>query len=204
MVSIVGIGPGDKNYMLLESLNILKESELVLGFERAIHSIDFLQIECRIVKSLSEIVQIIRTNPKLNISIAASGDPCFYGITNYIKENYEGKIRVVPGISSFQYMTSKINLSWHGAFLGSLHGRSTSFISRVKKNNLSIWLTDNINNPQVLIKELYKNNINAKVYVGENLSYEDEKITCGTPDELKDMKFSGLSVIIIENREMET
>lgn len=204
MIHIVGIGPGDKNYILPEALRVLKESEMVLGFQRAIESIEFLQVEGRVVKSLSEILQIIRSRSELNIAVAASGDPCFYGVTSFIKENYDGELTIVPGISSFQYMACKLNLSWQGAFLGSLHGRSTSFISRVKENKLSIWLTDNVNNPESLAEELYKNRVNAKIYIGENLSYEDEKITCGTCGELKDISFPGLSVVIIENKETET
>jgi precorrin-6y C5,15-methyltransferase (decarboxylating) CbiE subunit len=204
LIHIVGIGPGDKNYILPEALTVLKDSEMVLGFQRAIESIKFLQVESRVVKSLSELLQIIKSNSELNIAIAASGDPCFYGVTNYIKENYDGKFIVIPGISSFQYMACKLNMSWQGAFLGSLHGRSTSFLSKVMENKLSIWLTDNVNSPEALAEELYKNQINAKIYIGENLSYEDEKITCGTSGELKGMTFPGLSVIIIENREMET
>ncbi|MBR5488032.1 MAG: precorrin-6Y C5,15-methyltransferase (decarboxylating) subunit CbiT, partial [Phascolarctobacterium sp.] len=39
----------------------------------------------------------------------------------------------------------------------------------------------------------------VQVYVGENLSYENEKITCGTAEELSNLEFPPLSVMMILN-----
>ena len=50
----------------------------------------------------------ITKNIEKDIAIIASGDPCFYGIANYIKNNFKGEIEIVPGISSFQYLMCKL------------------------------------------------------------------------------------------------
>ncbi|MCW6062035.1 precorrin-6y C5,15-methyltransferase (decarboxylating) subunit CbiE [Clostridium sporogenes] len=197
-VYIVGLGPGHKDYMLQGAINNLEKVDIIIGFKRAIESLDFIKNNKKIVNKLSEILDYIKENKDKNISIVASGDPCFYGISNYIKNNYEGKIEIIPGISSYQYMMAKINESWQNSFLGSLHGREEEFIEKVKSYKKSIWLTDINNSPDKLCKRLIENNIKAEVIVGENLSYSDEKIIKGKPEELENMSFGELTVVYIK------
>lgn len=198
MVNVVGLGPGSREYILPKALEILKKSEVVLGFDRALESLSFLSVDKKRVNSLKEVLNFIDDNKNMEISIVASGDPCFYGIGEYVGKNYGGQVQTIPGISSFQYMVAKLNKAWQESFLGSLHGREEDFLNKVKEHQLSIWLTDRKNSPDVLCRKLLEKNLNAKVYVGGNLSYSDEKITIGYPAELKDMQFSNLSVVIIE------
>lgn len=198
MVYIVGIGPGSKEYILPVAVETLKRSDIILGFSRAIESIDFIDRKKEKVKTLSEILQYINENNDKIISIVASGDPCFYGITDYIKNNYNKEFQVITGISSFQYLCSKLNKSWNNSYLSSLHGREEEFIEKVRENNISIWLTDKKNSPSILCEKLFNESVPANVYIGENLSYKDEKIYIGKPEEFINCKFSELSIIIIE------
>ena len=198
MVYIVGIGPGSRAYILPKAVEILENCDIILGFERALSSLDFLNIEKKAVFALNEILGFINENPDKNISIAASGDPCFYGITGFIKRNYDKKIEVVPGLSSFQYLCAKLGMPWQGSYVGSLHGREDRFLGRAREYALSIWLTDKDNSPSSLCSRLYDEGMDALVYVGENLSYSDERIVEGRPEDLKDMMFSDLCVVIIK------
>lgn len=199
MVYIVGIGPGSKEYILPVAQDTMKCCDLIIGFKRAIKSIEHINNEKIIVTSLKRTLDLINENPDKVISIVASGDPGFYGITDYIENNYDGKLQVIPGISSFQYMMAKLNISWQGAHLGSLHGRDQQFIKKIFENTISIWLTDKINSPQNLCLQILKEDIDVKVYVGENLSYFDEKIIQGTAYELSNMDFSDLCVMVVIN-----
>ncbi len=73
------------------------------------------------------------------------------------------------------------------------------FIKVVGEYEISVWLTDKSNSPQALCRKLFDNNIKATVYVGEELSYADERIIKGTVEEIKDKTFNDLSVVVIEN-----
>ena len=202
MVKILGLGPGHEDYIIPKVIKELEKSDYIVGFKRAILSLKFLNNlrneKFKKVKTLSELIAFLNENEESDISIVASGDPTFYGITNYIGKNYDGEISIIPGISSFQYLTCKVNKSWNNAFVGSMHGREENFIEVVKKNKLSIWLTDKKNTPNELSKKLIENSIECTVYVGENLSYEDENITIGSPREICEKDYGDLSVIIIE------
>jgi cobalt-precorrin-7 (C5)-methyltransferase len=199
MIYIVGLGPGHRDYMTKKALDTLEKSDIIVGFNRAIDSLDFIEKRKIKIKKISEILNIINDfkNEEI-ISIIASGDPCFFGIAEYISKNIDEKIEVVSGISSFQYLMSKINKSWSRAYTGSLHGREEEFIKKVKENRISIWLCDSKNSPQKLCEDLIKEKIDCNVIIGENLSYENEVIVQGKAHEFINKSFSDLSVIIVE------
>lgn len=197
MIYIVGIGPGDKKYILPYAIEILQKCNLIIGFKRALTSINFIKNKQLEVKSLKQILEIINEQ-NTDIAIVASGDPCFYGISEYIKRNFLSEIKIIPGLSSFQYLTSKIGESWQDSYLGSLHGREDEFIQKVTEYKKSIWLTDKKNNPVYLCDLLEKNNISAEIVVGENLSYDDERIIRGSVKDFKELQFSGLTVMLIK------
>lgn len=198
MLYIVGIGPGNKKYILPEAMDTLGKCHEILGFSRALQSIGETECKTRAVKSLSEIIEILDGNEQENMAVIASGDPCFYGITDYIKKNYKGEIKIIPGISSYQYMMAKLAISWQGSFLGSLHGREADFIETVKSFSKSIWLTDIKNTPEHLCRKLVEEKVNCRVTVGENLSYEDERIETGMPENFMNEKFSPLCIVLVE------
>ncbi|SHE99855.1 precorrin-6y C5,15-methyltransferase (decarboxylating) subunit CbiE [Clostridium fallax] len=197
MIYVVGIGPGHRDYMLKKGEEVLKKSDYVIGFKRAVESIDYLKVNTIIVDSLKETLDLMESL-KGKVSIIASGDPLFYGIVDYLKKNTEKDINVIPGISSFQYLSSKIGKCWNGAYLGSMHGRCEEFLLKVKEHKKSFWLTDKKNTPKRLCEILIEENIKCNLYIGENLSYEDEKIWQGTPLELVKGEYTNLSVIMVE------
>ena len=199
MVYIVGLGPGSKDYILPKAIDTLKKSNVIIGFSRLINDLDFINTNKIVISSLRETLEYIQQNGQDNIiSLVASGDPTFFGISEYIKKNYPGNIVVIPGISSFQYLTTKLNKSWNYAFTGSVHARNEDFIEKVKVNKLSIWLTDNKNNSAFLCKLLNENNIECTVIIGEHLSYENERILQGKPIEFINEEVSDMAILIVE------
>lgn len=195
---IIGIGPGHREYMLPKAVDAIKKCDIILGFNRVIQSLEWLQCNKKSVLTLGNLIEEIKSCNSDVIGVVASGDPTFYGISNYLSKNFQCDIEIIPGLSSFQYLTCKLNKPWNNGFVGSLHGREQNFIEAVKKNNLSIWLTDKINNPTKLCNELSENNISCVVFIGENLSYEHERILIGAPIDFVDSKFDELSVFIVE------
>lgn len=199
MVYIVGIGPGNPKYVIPLAVETMEKVDVILGFERATMSVSKINVQKIIVKTLKDIINYITENIDKDVAIIASGDPCFFGITNYIKSNFKGKIEIVPGISSFQYLMCKLQKPWQNAYLGSMHGRREEFIEIVREHEISVWLTDKSNSPQALCRKLFDNSIKATVYVGEELSYEDERIIRGSVEEIKDKIFDDLCVVVIKN-----
>jgi precorrin-6Y C5,15-methyltransferase (decarboxylating) len=201
MVSIVGLGPGNQDYILPVAIKTLEKVHVIVGFERAIEAIAFIKKEKKQVSSLKETLQFIKGNLDKDIAIVASGDPGFYGIQDYISKNIDEKLTVIPGISSFQYFFAKLNKNWQNSYLGSLHGRDTNFLEIIKKEKVSFWLTDKINTPNFMAQKLMAEGIKGIMYVGEDLSYATEKISEEEFETIAKLTFSELSVVIVERKE---
>ncbi|MTI65216.1 MAG: precorrin-6y C5,15-methyltransferase (decarboxylating) subunit CbiE [Firmicutes bacterium] len=200
-ISVVGLGPGHPDYISPRAKEVIKESEIIIGGKRNIESINTNKKEVHLINSnLNKIIDYIKKNyNKKKIAVIVSGDTGFYSLLKFLKRYIESnKIEVIPGISSMQYMFSKIGETWDDAYISSLHGRKEDFIKMVKDYKKVGFLTDNKLTPNKISEKLLKNNLNNRtVYVGENLSYDNEKITKGSPKKISKLKDFNMCVVVI-------
>lgn len=209
MIYLIGMGPGNIKNLTLEAVDILKSSSMIISFGRIGETAEALGLEVEKVSRIAEIKDmLIRENESTEekiISILASGDPGFYGILEYLKREEIGIFKVIPGVSSIQYMMAKLQKSWHGVNLLSFHGREEEReekILKMLKEPMSIILTDRKNNPNYISKTLYIIGARGSMYAGFNLSYEDElivKVNIG--DEIKHE--SPLAVVLVEIEDLK-
>lgn len=179
----------------MEVKEAIEKSKNIVAFGRVSNSLKDIRDDFIKIKRVAEVTEFINKNK--DVLILASGDPCFYGIIEYLKKNDIFIEKIMPGISSFQYMMAKLGLSWQGANLMSLHGRNENLES-ISEYKLSIILTDSENTPSLISNEIHKLGIRGKIYAGFNLSYEDEIIIkANIGDKIEDI--SSLAVVVIEN-----
>jgi cobalt-precorrin-7 (C5)-methyltransferase len=195
MLIVAGLGPGSLEYTTDIVLKEIKTAKNILAFGRVGESIKSLREDYVVVNRVDQIVEFIDT--KEDVLVLASGDPLFFGIVDYLKKKDIKVDLILPGLSSFQYMMSKLQMSWHEASFVSFHGRELDF-SSFKENKLIIALVDKKNNPDFISQELYKIGIRGNMHIGFNLSYMDEKICKIRIGDNVDM-YSNLAVVVIEN-----
>lgn len=195
MLTIAGIGPGNPKYLTGEVLQEIKDAKAIVGFGRVAKSLEGIREDITQVNKVDEVIALLEENKE--ILLLASGDPNFYGIVEFIKRKGIEVTRVLPGISSFQYLMSKLEIPWQEAKFISLHGRNGD-LKEVMGSKLSIILIDRGNNASFISKELKRLGLNGFIYVGFNLSYEDEKIIkINIGEDIEDI--SPLGVVVIEN-----
>ncbi len=192
---MAGVGPGNPRYLTVEVREAIEEAKYVMAFGRVANSLRSIRNDFVEINRVEDIVKHI--DEWEDILILASGDPCFYGIVEFLKKRKVPIEKVLPGLSSFQYMMSKLEKSWQGACLLSLHGR-TDGLDKVRENKQTIILTDKQNTPSVISKALHDLGVKGTIYAGFNLSYEDELIEkIGIGEKIEDK--SSLSVVMVEN-----
>lgn len=195
MIYLIGMGPGNVKYLSSYAIEKIKSSSKLVAFGRLAKTAEELVGDTIKITKVEEVLEFIDT--KEDIAILASGDPCFYGLFEYLKNKNIEVDEIIPGISSFQYMMTRLKKSWHNAVFISLHGRDGN-IKKVCDSKLSIMLTDNKNTPNEISKRLYDLGVRGKIYAGFNLSYDDEKLVRtdigGYIENISD-----LSVVVIEN-----
>ncbi len=201
-IYIIGAGPYNEDLLTARAIKIINSSDVILT-TRHFEKCDFLSDKPIKILSIDEICDFLRSDTNNNIiSVLASGDVGFYSIANTIKNRLGTgfDIEFVSGISSFQYLTSKLLLPYEKIKLVSLHGKNTNIIAHVCYNEYVFCLTDSKNSPANIINSLYKSGLcDVKITVGENLSYDNEKIRTDKISDLLDENFGGLSTLLIHN-----
>lgn len=195
MLTIAGIGPGNPKYLTMEVLDEIIAAEYILAFGRVAKTLSGIREDIVEVNRVDEISNLLKD--RKDVLLLASGDPNFFGVVDFLKRKDLAIAKVLPGLSSFQYLMAKLEKPWQEAKFISLHGRSGD-LALVGNNKLSIILVDKDNNPSFISKELHKLNISGKMYIGFDLSYESEKIIkINIGQEVEN--YSSLGVVVIEN-----
>lgn len=203
MVTIVGVGLGNKSYITYDAMKTIENSQIIIGTKRLIDTFVKKDIEVIDISiGIDKVIDYININYNKNITVLSSGDVGFYSIASTLKErlNQNIDIEFMSGISSLQYFCSKLKIKWSDIALLSMHGRDEELISTVRTNSKTFVLTGGKNSINYILSLLSKNRLdNLFIHIGENLSYSDEKITSGEVNQLINKKFSSLSVMIVEN-----
>lgn len=181
-ISVVGLGPGNIDYITHIGREKIGGAEIAIGGARQLSEVSPLLLkdtELYTLKKLSDVIPFIKENRDKRICVIVSGDTGFYSLLPFLKKHFENEdLEVIPGISSIQYLFSRIGEPWQEYRLISVHGRENDYIEIFKDCKGMALLTDGKNNPYTISKNLYENGFrDVEIIVGERLSYEDERIT---------------------------
>lgn len=202
-VNIVGIGPGNPDLLTGAAHQAIARSNILLGDKRMLAAFaDSSKTVYDTIKTEAIALVAAKADPaKDELAVLVSGDVGFFSLAKTIS----GKLPDCEcvrycGISSLVYFASQLQLSWDDAKIVSMHGRTQNLVAAVAQNKKVFSLTGGDNSPQALCAQLCEHGLGqVQVYVGENLSYPEEKITSGTAEEISALKFPSLSVMMILN-----
>ncbi|ALP05798.1 putative cobalt-precorrin-6Y C(5)-methyltransferase [Clostridioides difficile] len=202
MINIIGLGPGNLDYITKKGEILISTSDVLIGGKRNLESIKNFEGEKIVLDSnLREIIEYINNNKEKQISIIASGDPLIYGIGRYLSKNIDNKmLNMVSGISSLQYIFSKIYVDMNDVYITSSHGKVPDF-DYILSHKKVCMVTDSKIGPKQISREIIDRNLNKIIVVGENLSYDNEKITIAKPEEIIRMDNFDMNVVVILDEE---
>lgn len=172
MCIVAGAGPGNPEYLTTEVLQAIKAAEKVLAFGRIKESLAEIRQNIIAVNRVDEVLTVLKQNS--DVLILVSGDPCFFGIVDYLKRQGVIIDKVLPGISAVQYFAARLRLSWSGACVLSFHGRPLELENI--RGETCFFFTDRENTPRKIAEALAEAGYTGDFYAGYRLSYSDEKI----------------------------
>ncbi|AXY26125.1 precorrin-6y C5,15-methyltransferase (decarboxylating) subunit CbiE [Suicoccus acidiformans] len=204
MIHIVGIGPGDGALQLKVIDDLARKCDLILGSSRQLETIEIDELEKKRVIDFpfKEIVPFLLKQESMGQSVMylASGDPMIYGIGNYLSKHLpEGSFEIYPGISSLQYIFSRIPMSMNDCFLSSAHGRQPNYDFLVRMPKL-VMVTDEANGPYEIAQELLTRGAKGTMFVGEALSYPEEQLCSYSLDMVPDRDYDMNVVVVLNER----
>ena len=201
-VTIVGIGPGNQQTMTDEALKAISDADCLIGAKRMLDTALCSGKDVFDAIKPDVIADYIMSHPEYTeFAVLMSGDTGFFSGTKKLMPLLGNcEVKVLSGINSLVYLCSKLKMSYEDIKTVSLHGRDINIVSEIRANERVFVLVGGENGVKNLCKTLVDADLgDVKVYVGERLSYPDEKITQGTAEELVDGIYSTLSVVLIEN-----
>lgn len=207
-ISCIGIGMGTLDTLTHEAAEAIRNADILFGAKRILESVEhmpgLLRDEQERVEEYrsAQIAEYLSTRPHLTrIVILMSGDVGFYSGARLVQDAFPGeKIDYYCGISSVVYFASKVPTAWQDAKLFSAHGRTLNLLNCVQRYPKIIMIVSGVEDVRAICRELVESEMtHVRVTVGTNLSYPEETVTSGTPEDFLQAETTGLHIMLLEN-----
>ena len=202
-IALVGIGMGGSSgaTMTAEAQEWCRSADLLIGASRMIEAVAQPGQEVFREYKADEIAAYIgRQKGRRRIAVLLSGDVGFYSGAKKLLALLPEDTKLLPGIGSLVYFCAKLKLYWEDVKITSSHGRQTNLVGLCSRNRKVFSLMGSDRDVRELCRKFCEYKMEGlTVHVGENLSYPEEKISSGTPEDFLDFTGSPLSVLLVEN-----
>ncbi|WP_124066719.1 precorrin-6A reductase [Clostridium sp. E02] len=208
-VYLIGTGMGGEGAMTGVAMKAMMSCQVLFGAERMLSQPlvqEAVGIKIPFYRSQDILPWLIKHNEYDTVGVLFSGDTGFYSGASKMaeelkKDPYQREFQVnsLPGVSTVSYLCARLNTSWEKVRLVSLHGREWNLIEELRKHPRIFSLLDRTNSVNALCRLLKEKGYqDVRLSVGERLSYPEERIRIGTPEELETAEFDKLSAVLIE------
>ncbi len=177
MLTVVGIGPGDTQYLTFQARSAIDSAEILVGGARQLALFAEFNGETRLLDAdLDGLILWLHERVDQRVVVLASGDPLVYGIGKRLAANFTPQqLRIIPGISSIQYLCAKAAVDMNDLWITSSHGREPDFQAIATHQKVAM-VTDKIIGPYAIAQAMLARGLNPTLIIGENLSSADERI----------------------------
>ena len=206
-ITIAGIGMGSPCCETADVRLAINDADMVFGAERLLKNVNSSRKYPMYLAK--DIIPVLESEKPFRPVILYSGDAGFYSgaqkmIAALKSWRDDINIRILPGISSFSYLSSRVGVSYDDAVLFSLHGKDSDenmalLGDAVKFNSKVITLMSGGKDVKKIAEIMNSLNIAGTLIAGVNLSYDDEKIITMTPDEALNYEEPGIVTVLIQN-----
>lgn len=205
-INLVGIGLGNPNLLTKAAISALERSSVIIGAKRIVDSVkeDFPNKKYFTEYNTEKIIEIIRENIDNETAVVFSGDISLFSgslkLFDKLKDFKDCNINTFPGISSLSYLCAKSNTDISKVKILSFHGKEELLYHNIDSNEYTFIITSKAEGVKEICRKLISFGFfELDIILGENLSYDNERITIGTASDLLGMDISDLNCMIISN-----
>lgn len=207
-IHLVGIGMGGKDGLTVDSLRAVQESSCLLGAQRMLDAFPEFTGEKVAAIDPQQLAEALAQRPEAGqAAVLFSGDVGFYSGAASLRWELaqrlpQAEVKTHCGISSVQYLCAACGQSWEDCALHSLHGREGDLIAWLRRSPKVFLLTGGEQSPQSICLQLTQAGLGeTEVWVGEALSYPEERITHGLACQLAEKTFAPLSCMLLRRKD---
>lgn len=203
MITVVGIGPGgSSNYLFEAAKQVIDRADLIIGSSRQLEIVPVeKQAACvQLPRKLNDLEILLKEKPTESVVVLASGDPLTYGIGKWLRQRFSSdQLTILPGISSIHYLFNQLQLPMEDCLITSSHGKVPDFDLIFQLPKVAL-VTDKLIGPFQLAQAAVERDQEATFYIGENLSYPDERIRKFSAIDVPDEDYQMNVVVIVNER----
>ena len=199
-LTVVGMGPGSQSCLTLEALEALRKADLIVGAGRLLETLpEGCTKNRKIAVSAQAVCDAVYGSDSSFPCVVCTGDTGCYSLCTGLGKYWDGELSVLPGIGSMSYFAAKLQLPWQDWKVVSAHGRACDPVAAVTENPEVFFLTGPDNTARELCRQLMQAGFGGcRAYVGEKLSYPEERIVSGTVREIAEKIFEPLAVLVVK------
>ena len=199
-VYLIGVGMGNPATLTGQALEAIGDSPVLVGAPRLLEPWG-AEHDCVPLIAAADIAAYVDKAPRGPVGVLLSGDTGFYSGAKGLWPllgNHE--VITIPGISSLSYFCARLQTTWQDARLVSAHGRSHNAVGEIQSHRRTFVLTGGETRVQDLCAQLCRRGLgDVRIWVGERLSYPEERICAGTAQSLAGEAFADLAVLLAEH-----
>lgn len=227
-ITLIGTGGGNPDTMTAGAAETLQRASLIIGAPRLLETIprewgsrreaaiaakDILRIiQDHQAESSGSPDRAESSAPDMNaggvpdpcadsVCVVFSGDTGFYsGTKSLVPRLKEAGLapRIIPGISSVQFLAARLQIPWQDWKLVSAHGLDCSAADELEGDRPVFFLTGGRLDPADLCAQLCSaGKGDCPVVIAQRLSYPDEQVFRGKAEEFAEEAFDSLSVMLV-------
>lgn len=208
-ITIVGCGPGAREYLTSAAVEAVDRADVVLGAPRLLdlfpgsgaRKIAIRRLK-RNYRRLLSLIGLL--SEERRVALLVSGDPGVHSLASAVAMKFgRENCRVIPGVSSIQYAFSKLAMRWDDAVILSIHGKEPKDLAqRIASAKKTAILTDDGDGP-ARVAGLLEDGFDRHydIYLCEALSLIEERIRKVGVEELRGCKAASLNLLIMVKKE---
>lgn len=214
-VSLVGIGMGDKSFLTIAGREAIEQADYLFGAPRLLEGFETGKetYPYYLAKDILPVIHdIMERKQDCKIAVLFSGDTGFYSgcskLFEILKPDENMDVEIIPGISTVAALSAKIGMNWQNARLMSIHGRESGTwegeLLGALREEKKVFLLLSGKEQLRQVGELCQMYVPmAQIYVGRQLSYEEEAIEKMTPQACIVYEKEGLLACMICQEKVE-
>lgn len=209
-IFLTGIGMGGPEQRTLEAERVLRQAAAAAGAPRMLESAEKLLKGKPVYAGYGSegILDWFEKHPELaSLAVVYSGDPGFYSGAEGFRQEAKRReaaggeafdVRTVAGVSSMAFLCARTGISWQQVYPASRHGREADAAALLRDHAQVFLLLEGGDGAAQVCRQLTEAGYgDARVTVGERLSYPEERVVTAAASQMGETRFDGLCAMLI-------
>lgn len=197
---LVGIGMGNPDTLTLAGQKAIAAAGQIVGAARMLAAFPDHPGARKALIRAEDIAKAVSDFPG-DTAVLLSGDVGFYsGAAKLHALLKDVEVEAIPGISSLSYFCARLHRSYQDVHVVSVHGREANVVGEIQSHKETFLLTGSNFTAAAVCQALTAAGLGKlQVFVGQRLSYPEERIVRGEAEALVDETFDDLAVMLVDN-----